>query len=88
MKNIVLTGFMGTGKSIIGKGLAQKLQMEFLDTDQMIEEEAGLNIPEIFSDQRAPAYAQADHSVDTTGLSSPQIVRIVIRRVNRGVHSG
>jgi len=36
--NIVLTGFMGTGKSRIGKRLAKRLEMSYLDTDELIEE--------------------------------------------------
>lgn len=47
-KNIILTGFMGTGKSSTGKVLASKMGWEFIDTDQRIVEKAGLSIPEIF----------------------------------------
>ncbi|MCD5391059.1 shikimate kinase [candidate division NPL-UPA2 bacterium] len=49
MKNIVLLGFMGTGKTAVGKKLARKLKMEYLDVDDLIEEEAGIPISEIFS---------------------------------------
>ncbi len=45
--NIVLTGFMGVGKTAVGKHLAQLLQMEFIDTDQLIEE-SFMKIPDIF----------------------------------------
>ncbi|NLN20563.1 MAG: shikimate kinase, partial [Syntrophomonadaceae bacterium] len=45
--NIVLTGFMGVGKTAVGKQLAQLLQMEFIDTDQLIEESV-MKIPDIF----------------------------------------
>ncbi|MHC5267798.1 shikimate kinase [Enterococcus sp. LJL98] len=48
MVQIVLIGFMGAGKTAIGKQLAQKLRIPFLDTDQLIEEELDLTIPEIF----------------------------------------
>ena len=48
-KNIVLIGFMGTGKTSIGRNVAQKLNMEFVDTDELIEKQTGLTIPEIFS---------------------------------------
>ncbi len=46
---ISLIGFMGTGKSSIGKLLAEKLDLDFLDTDDYIEEREGTAIPEIFA---------------------------------------
>lgn len=46
--NIVLIGFMGTGKSSIGLRLARILKMEFIDTDREIERLTGLTIPRIF----------------------------------------
>ena len=49
MKNIVLLGFMGTGKTAIGKRVAERLEMEYLDVDNIIEKEAGMSISEIFS---------------------------------------
>lgn len=49
MKNIVLIGFMGTGKSCVGKLLAEKLSFSFADTDLLVEEEAKMSIPQIFS---------------------------------------
>ena len=48
MRNIVLTGFMGTGKSEVGRLVAQKLCRPFIDVDREIEEEYGMSIPEIF----------------------------------------
>ena len=48
MKNIVLTGFMGTGKTSTGRVLARKLGTRFIDTDTLIEKEAGIQIWEIF----------------------------------------
>ena len=47
-KNIVLIGFMGTGKSSVGKLLAKKLNFQFIDTDEMIENKAKISIKEIF----------------------------------------
>ena len=49
MKNIVLTGFMGTGKTTVGQLLAERLNRPFIDTDQMIEERLGTKISEIFA---------------------------------------
>ena len=47
-KNIIITGFMGTGKSVVAKELARKLKMEFIDMDQTIEEGLGISISDIF----------------------------------------
>ncbi|MDE2750538.1 MAG: 3-dehydroquinate synthase [Chloroflexota bacterium] len=46
--NIVLTGFMGAGKTTVGQILARKLKREFVDMDALIEERAGMTIPQIF----------------------------------------
>lgn len=48
-KNIFLTGFMGAGKSSVGKGLAGLLSMEFYDLDVLISSSLGMSISEIFS---------------------------------------
>lgn len=48
-KNIVISGFMGTGKSVTAKELARKLKMEFIDMDQIIEEIQGVSISDIFA---------------------------------------
>ena len=47
--NIILTGFMGTGKTTAGKALAARLDRGFQDMDDLIEEGAGLTVPEIFT---------------------------------------
>jgi len=50
-RNIIVCGFMATGKSSVGKRLAAKLHYQFLDMDSLIEEETGMTIPQIFSSQ-------------------------------------
>ena len=49
MKNLVLIGLSGCGKSSFGKRLARRLRMPFLDTDSLIVEAEGSSIPTIFS---------------------------------------
>ncbi len=46
--NIVLTGFMGTGKSEVGKLLSRKLGWQFFDIDELIEKRQGMKISDIF----------------------------------------
>lgn len=47
-RSIVLVGLMGVGKSTVGRRLAQRLKMPFVDADHEIERAAGCTIPEIF----------------------------------------
>lgn len=49
--NIVLVGFMGTGKSSVGRHLAGALDMRFVDMDEVIEQRAGKPIPRIFAEE-------------------------------------
>ncbi|MCU0284789.1 MAG: hypothetical protein MUF15_00195 [Acidobacteria bacterium] len=51
LKVIALVGFMGSGKTFIGKMLAQKLGLIFEDLDEQIEKKTGLSIPDIFAKQ-------------------------------------
>jgi 3-dehydroquinate synthase len=55
-KNIVLTGFMGVGKTSIGREVARRLGRNFIDLDDLITARAGMTIPEIFSDGGEPAF--------------------------------
>jgi len=50
VKNIVLIGLMGSGKTTIGKQLAAKLNMQFADTDELIVQKAKKSIKSIFAD--------------------------------------
>lgn len=49
MKNLVLTGMPGSGKTKMGRILAQRFALPLVDTDQMVMEKAGKTIPEIFA---------------------------------------
>ena len=55
MRNIVLCGFMGCGKTTVGHLLAEKTGRRFVDMDAYIEEKAGMDIPSIFRQ-----YGEAD----------------------------
>lgn len=58
--NIVLTGFMGTGKSSVGKLLAKRLGWEYYDTDEMIEKEVGTSINKIFELKGEPHFRKLE----------------------------
>lgn len=54
--NIVLIGFMGTGKTSVGRLVAEQLGFEFLDTDEMIQARTGRSIVDIFAQEGEPAF--------------------------------
>ena len=54
--NIVLVGFMGTGKSAVGKLLAERLASRFVDMDELIETRAGKPISSIFAEDGEPRF--------------------------------
>jgi len=55
-RNIVLCGFMATGKSSVGRRLAEMLDWAFLDMDSLIEADAGMSISQIFASRGEPAF--------------------------------
>ncbi len=54
--NLVLTGFMGTGKSEVGRRAARRLGRPFVDMDALIEEREGRTIPQIFATRGEPYF--------------------------------
>lgn len=63
MKNIILCGFMGSGKSTIGKRLSQKLKLKFIDTDVLIEHRAKSTINKIITDNGENYFRQMEKEV-------------------------
>lgn len=79
---IFLIGFMGSGKSTMGSRLARKISYDFLDMDQVIEETAGMTVPDIFKEHGEKVFrkwefdilmelCQRDHVVIATGGGAP-----------------
>jgi shikimate kinase len=60
LRNIVVTGFMGTGKSVIGQNLASKLRYPFLDMDALIEKRQRRTIREIFETEGEAYFRQIE----------------------------
>lgn len=61
--NLALIGFMGTGKSCVGRVAADVLHFTFLDTDRVIEARAGKRISDIFAQDGEPAFRQWERQV-------------------------
>jgi shikimate kinase len=60
--NIVLTGFMGTGKTAVGRHLANELHIPFIDVDMTIAKKAGKSIQQIFTSQGEDAFRELETS--------------------------
>ena len=72
--NIYLIGFMGVGKSAVGRALARALRMDFIDSDQAIEHRAGKSISSIFAEQGEPAFRQMETEFIESGHSDSATV--------------
>ena len=64
-RRIVLTGFMGSGKSTVGPLVALRLDWRFIDTDDVIEAEAGMKIADIFSRNSEAAFRMREQAIIT-----------------------
>ncbi|MBI3417958.1 MAG: shikimate kinase [Verrucomicrobia bacterium] len=63
MHNLALIGFMGTGKSTVGRFLARQLDYAFVDTDELIETRAKKTISAIFAEDGEPAFRVHERQV-------------------------
>lgn len=70
-RTIVLVGLMGAGKSAIGRRLAQKLALPFVDADQEIERAAGCTIEEFFARHGEAAFREGERRVMARLLDQP-----------------
>jgi len=60
-ENVILIGFAATGKTCVGRRLAERLGREFVDTDQRVEEMAGKAIPEIIAEDGSEVFDELEH---------------------------
>lgn len=63
MKNLVLVGFMGTGKTAIGQRVAVRLGLRFVDTDHLIEHRTGQTIAALFATRGEAHFRQLERAV-------------------------
>jgi 3-dehydroquinate synthase/shikimate kinase/3-dehydroquinate synthase len=71
---IVLVGFMGAGKTTVGRLLADKLGLPFLDSDVVIEQRAGRTVREIFAEDGEPAFRALEHKIVADLIEGPGVV--------------
>jgi shikimate kinase len=84
---VALIGFMGTGKTVVGRLLAQKLGKEFIELDALIEKRAGKSIPEIFRREGETAFRELEIGVvkDIAGKKNAVIAcggGLVLNKIN------
>jgi shikimate kinase len=63
MDNLVLVGFSCSGKTTLGRNLARRLRLQFVDTDRLIEDMAGRSIPDIFTAEGEAAFRAYERDV-------------------------
>ncbi|MEA2985751.1 MAG: shikimate kinase, partial [Alphaproteobacteria bacterium] len=74
-RSLVLVGMMGAGKSSIGRKLAQRLNLPFVDADAEIERAAGMSISDIFAERGEPYFRAGEARVIARLLEGgPQVL--------------
>ena len=85
--NIALIGFMGVGKTEVGKVLAEKLRRKFVELDSLIEQKAGKSIPDIFQQDGEAAFRKLEIEVTKEVSKDKNLVMacgggIVLNKIN------
>jgi len=74
MTTVVITGFMGTGKTSVGRALAGRLGVPFADTDSLIEKREGRSVTEIFDDRGEAYFRKVEKQAIAEALAIPGAV--------------
>jgi len=85
--SIALVGFMGTGKTAVGKALAKRLGKTFIELDYLVEKKAGKTIPEIFREDGEIAFRELEIAVSKEAASRKNVViagggGVVLNKIN------
>jgi shikimate kinase len=91
-KNIYLTGFMGAGKSSIGKLLAKKLHASFTDTDKLIERALEMKISDVFKEKGEAFFREEEAKIIAELAQKQQLIvslggGAILREENRKIFS-
>lgn len=71
---IFLTGFMGSGKTTIGRTLAENMSLDFVDLDDVIEEQAGKSISEIFEESSEKVFREMERTALDKTMSMDNVI--------------
>src|ERR1700754_258088 len=74
IERLVLTGFMGSGKSTVGRSLAQRLGWRFVDLDSLIEQRDGRAVSRIFEEDGESAFRAMETEALTSSLQQSRLV--------------
>ncbi len=74
MRHIILTGFMATGKSEVGRRLARSMGRAFVDTDALVEADAGRTVADIFATEGESAFRARERAAVTRACAMPAAV--------------
>ena len=74
LDRLVLTGFMGSGKTTVGRLLAQRLGWSFIDLDHEIERRHGRSVPQIFAESGEAHFRRLEASVLASLLGQRQVI--------------
>jgi 3-dehydroquinate synthetase/shikimate kinase len=71
-RHLALVGFMGSGKSTLGRDVARRLGRPFLDLDRTIEQQAGKSIPELFAERGEAEFRRIEEDANRVALSATE----------------
>jgi len=69
---VALVGYMGSGKSTVGRVLAEELGWGFVDLDREVEKEAGMTVAEVFETRGEPAFRELERGALKAALGGPR----------------